>query len=215
MHIWGCRSMEFSFISHSQLKKEETITGNTIWNNCDKQLKRLNKSRRQQHAANQGKLREIHFSNYCVWAWRWRLRGINPAIVPKALKDGSAYIVRRRHYHPPKGHELLTQGQRATLGKTVWGNTAVRIWKSRNFGFESREWRVRCIYRWSIRFIPLTSGGTVLENPTDPPLFKKFTASHETPKRHSPFSHSTNCLYPEISKYKSPGSPLLFLPDPF
>ena len=80
MHTWGCRTTEFSFISHSQLKKEETVTGNTNWNNCDKQLKHLNNSRRQQHAVNQRKLREIHCPNYCVWAWRWRLRGINPAI---------------------------------------------------------------------------------------------------------------------------------------
>jgi hypothetical protein len=46
MNIWGCRTTEFSLISHSQLKKDEIVTGNTIWNKCDKQLKSLNNSRR-------------------------------------------------------------------------------------------------------------------------------------------------------------------------
>jgi len=126
----------------------------------------------------------------CVW--KWRLCGINPAIVPKASKDGSAFSVRWSQNYLPKGHELITQGQRAALSTTVRGNSAVRIWKSRNYAFESLDWRVRCIYKCSISFIQLTSGSTVIENPTDPRLFKQLTASHENPKRHSPFSHPQN-----------------------
>ena len=61
----------------------------------------------------------------CVW--RWRLCGINPAIVPNASKDGSALRVGWIQHYPPKCHELRSRRQRATLSRRFWGNTALRI----------------------------------------------------------------------------------------
>ena len=130
-----------------------------------------------------------------TYVWRWRLCGINPAIVPQASKDGSAKTTLRKvmNYSPKvKQQHPLRQ---------FYATSPLEFENFANFAFESLDWRVRCIYKCSVSFIQLTSGSTDLENPTDPRLFKKFTASHGNPKCHSPFSHPTTCLHPEISQY--------------
>jgi hypothetical protein len=105
MNIWGFKTTDISFISHSQLKKQGTITCNIILNNCDKQLKRLNNSRTQQCAANQRKLREILCSNYCVTAWSLRLCGLNPAM------DRHYFILNTRAARPLNtGHVTCDYG---------------------------------------------------------------------------------------------------------
>ena len=68
-------------------------------------------------------------------------------------------------------------------------------------------WKKRRMhYKWSIRFIELTSGSTV------PPLVKKFTAFTRKPKPHSPFSQQpTACLYRALYKYTVHALPSYFV----
>jgi hypothetical protein len=64
MYIWGRSTKGLSLVSHLQLGRKQTTTGNNLWKDFDEKLKSISNGRRYHHAVNQRKVWEIQFHNY-------------------------------------------------------------------------------------------------------------------------------------------------------